>query len=129
MWADREKAIMQAKIDVRHYSRELIREVFQTTEHFPLTDPDQLSVHLRKKALGVSSMISHGTTKSDFEEQNQDFLLVMAELREILKFITISVHLGFARQEQKISVRQAITNVINALDTLVLLQQKGDDDT
>ena len=119
---------MQAKIDVRHHSRELIREVFQTTEHFPLTDPDQLSVHLRKKALGVSSMISHGTTKSDFEEQNQEFLLVMAELREILKFITISVHLGFARQEQKIAVRQAITNVINALDTLVLLQQRGDDE-
>lgn len=128
MWADRQKAIMQAKIDVRHHSRELIREVFQTTEHFPLTDPDQLSVHLRKKALGVSSMISHGTTKSDFEEQNQEFLLVMAELREILKFITISVHLGFARQEQKIAVRQAITNVINALDTLVLLQQRGDDE-
>ena len=128
MWADRQKAIMQAKIDVRHHSRELIREVFQTTEHFPLTDPDQLSVHLRKKALGVSSMISHGTTKSDFEEQNQEFLLVMAELREILKFITISVHLGFARQEQKIAVRQAITNVINALDTLVLLQQRCDDE-
>lgn len=129
MWADKVKAIMQAKIDVRHHSRELIREVFQTTEHFPLTDPDQLSVHLRKKALGVSSMISHGTTRSDFEEQNQEFLIVMGELREILKFITISVHLGYARPEQKTAIRKSITDVINALDTLVLLQQKEDDVT
>ena len=128
MWSDKQKQIMQLKIDLRHYTRELIRDVFQVTEYFPKTDPDQIGSHLRKKALSVSSLTSHGTTKTDFEEQNQDFMLVMAELREVLKLITIAFHLGFCNQQQKIRVREAITKVINALDDLVLLQQKEGED-
>ena len=127
MWSQRQKDIMQKKIDLRHYTRELIRDVFQVTEHFPKTDPEQIGVNLRQKALSVSSLTSHGTTKSDFEEQNQDFMLVMAELREVLKFITIAHHLRFCSDQSKIRIRLAITNVINALDELVLLQQKEDD--
>lgn len=124
MWSEREKAIMQAKIDVRHYTRELIKVVFQTTDFFPADDPEQLKSLLRKKALSISSLTSHGTTKSDFEEQNQDFMVVMHELRELLKLITIAHHLRLANDRQKILIRTGITNVINALDELVLLQQK-----
>lgn len=124
MWSDKQKAIMQAKIDVRHYSRELIKAVFQATEHFPPNDKDQIASELRKKALSVSSLLSHGTTKSDFEEQNEDFMVVMQELRELLKLITIARHLDLAGEHQKLAIRAAITNVINKLDDLVLLQQK-----
>lgn len=124
MWSDKKKAIMQAKIDVRHYTRELIKEVFQATEHFPQDDPHHMASELRKKALSVSSLTSHGTTKVDFEEQNQDFMLVMQELREVLKLITIAEHLRYCNQQRKAKIRLAITNVINALDDLVLLQQK-----
>lgn len=123
MWSEKEKAIMQAKIDARHYSRELIKAVFQATEHFPQNDPDFLASALRKKALSVSSLLSHGTTKSDFEEQNQDFMLVMTELREVLKLITITTHLGFSNANQKAAVREHIAQVINSLDMIVLLQQ------
>ncbi|MBD3639338.1 MAG: four helix bundle protein [Crocinitomicaceae bacterium] len=124
MWSDKQKKIMQLKIDARHYSRELIRDVFQTTDHFPKNDPEQLAAHLRKKALSASSLLSHGTTKTNFEEQNQDFLMVMQELREILKFVTIAYHLNLCNQQQKLLIRQSITNVINSLDDIVLLQQK-----
>jgi four helix bundle protein len=124
MWSDKQKAIMQAKIDVRHFTRELIRDVFQATEHFPQNDPDQISSYLRKKTLSVSSLTSHGTTRTDFEEQNQELMLVMAELKEVLKLITIAAHLKFCSQQTKIAIRKSITNVINALDDLVLLQQR-----
>ena len=124
MWSEKQKKVMQAKIDLRHYTRELIRDVFQVTEYFPKTDPEQIGSNLRKKALSVSSLTSHGTTKLDFEEQNEDFMLVMQELRDVLKFITIAHHLRFCSDQQKFRVREAITKVINALDNLVLLQQK-----
>lgn len=118
---------MQKKIDLRHFTRELIRDVFQVTEYFPKTDPEQIGSNLRKKALSVSSLTSHGTTKGDFEEQNQDFMLVMSELREVLKFITIAHYMRFCSDQQKQLVRDSITKVINALDELVLLQQEGDE--
>lgn len=127
MWSEKQKQIMQAKIDLRHFTRELIRDVFQVTEYFPKTDPDQIGSNLRKKALSVSSLTSHGTSKTDFEEQNEDFMLVMQELREVLKFVTIANHLKFCNQQQKLRIREAITKVINALDKLVLLQQKEDE--
>ena len=51
----------------------------------------------------------------------KDFLTVMAELREVLKFITIAHHLNYCSDRQKLLVRAGITYVIDALDKLVLL--------
>ncbi|MEO9532096.1 MAG: four helix bundle protein [Crocinitomicaceae bacterium] len=114
------KEILQAKIDARHYSRELIRDVFQATEHFPKNDPERLASQLRKKVLSVSSFLAHGTVKHDQDEQKQDLLLVMAELREVLKYITIAHHLRYSTDLEKSKVRNSIANVINALDKLVI---------
>lgn len=113
--------IIQAKIDVRYYSRELIRVVFHVTDVFPKTDPDGIGPELRKKALAISSFLSHGTVKSDKEEQNDDFITVMGELREVLKLITIAHHLRYCADQHKAAVRQAIAHVIDKLDKLVIL--------
>ncbi len=115
------KEIVQAKITVRHHSRELIRVVFYATEGFPSTDPDGIGAALRRKVLGISSFLTHGTVKSDREEQNEDFLVVMGELREVLKLITIANHLRYCSDSLKIQVRTAIAHVIDGLDKLVLL--------
>ena len=115
------KKILQAKIDVRYHSRELIKAVFMVTEDFPKNDPDQFGPVLRKKALGISSFLTHGTVKSDKEEQNEDYLVVMSELRDVLKLITIANHLKFCTDKQKGLVRFGIANVIDHLDKLVVL--------
>lgn len=116
-----QKELTQAKIDARYHSRELIKVVFIVTEDFPARDVDGIGPILRKKVLGISSFLSHGTVKSDREAQKEDFLTVMAELREVLKFITIAHHLNYCSDRQKLLVRAGITYVIDALDKLVLL--------
>lgn len=115
------KEIIQAKVTVRHHSRELIRSVFLATESFPIDDPDGIGLVLRKKVLAISSFLTHGTVKSDKEEQNEDFLTVMGELREVLKLITIANHLRYCSDNQKMQVRSSIALVIDGLDKLVLL--------
>jgi four helix bundle protein len=127
MFSENQKAIMQAKIDARHFSRELIRDVFQATEHFPKTDPEQLAPQLRKKVLTTSSYLAHGTVKTSVEEQKEALLIVMSEMREILKLITIANHLGYASNLEKQKVRTGIANLINALDKLSLLLGGFDD--
>ncbi|MFT4600971.1 MAG: four helix bundle protein [Arenicella sp.] len=114
------KEILQAKIDARHHSRELIKAVFQATEHFPKNDPERLASLLRKKVLSASSFLAHGTVKRNVDEQKQDLLIVMGELREVLKLITIAHHLRYATDLEKSKVRASIANVINSLDKLVL---------
>ncbi|MCB9222998.1 MAG: four helix bundle protein [Crocinitomicaceae bacterium] len=121
MRSEHQKEVMQAKIDARYYSRELIRDVFQATEHFPKNDPEFLAPQLRKKVLTVSSFLAHGTVKNDIEEQKEALVVVMHELREILKFITIAHHLRYASDLEKHKVRTGIINVITALDKLSLL--------
>lgn len=115
------KEILKAKIDTRQHSRELIKIVFNVTEGFPKNDEHELGLTLRKKALAISSFLSHGTVKFDREEQNENFLTVMAELREVLKLITIAHHLQFTNDSGKVAVRVGIANVINELDKLVIL--------
>jgi len=115
------KDVVKAKIEARSQSRELIRIVFIVTEHFPKNDPENLLPILRKKVLGISSYLTHGTVKSDKEEQNNDFLVVMSELREVLKLITIAHHLGYTTEKGKQYVREGISNFINSLDNLVIL--------
>jgi len=115
------KEILQAKINVRFHSRELIRAVFQATDAFSIPDVEGIGPVLRKKTLGISSFLSHGTVKSDREEQNEDFLTVMGELREVLKLITIANHLGLCTDVDKVRVRAAIALVIDGLDKLTIL--------
>lgn len=116
-----QKKITQAKIDVRYHSRELIKIVFHVADVFPKDDPEGLSPVMRKKVLGISSFLTHGTVKTDREEQHQDYLTVMTELRELLKLITIAHHLKYCTIEHKALVRLGITNVIDRLDKLVVL--------
>jgi len=117
----RNKELLQAKIDTRYYSRELIRVVFLVTENFPSHDTEGFAPALRKKALGISSFLTHGTVKGNKEEQNEDFLTVMSELREMLKLATIAHHLGLLSDKQKSAVRHGIAKVIDAMAKLVVL--------
>jgi len=116
-----DKEILQAKMNVRYHSRELIQLIFKVTENFPKNEPEGIAPALRKKVLGISSFLTHGTVKSNREEQNEDFLLVMAELREVLKLVTIAHHLGLCGNQEKVVVRVGISNLIDALDQLVKL--------
>lgn len=115
------KEILKAKIETRRQSRALIGIIIRVTETFPKNDEHALAVTLRKKVLGISSFLSHGTVKMDRLEQNEDFLTVMAELREVLKLITIAHHLKFTNDAGKTAVRAGISTLINELDTLVVL--------
>lgn len=123
-----DKEILQAKIDVRYHSRELIKVIFMITEHFPKDEPEGIAPALRKKALGISSFLTHGTVKSDRKEQNEDFLLVMSELREVLKLVTIAHHLSLCTDKQKVVARVGIAQLIDALDKLVIMLGGYDND-
>ncbi|WP_027419875.1 four helix bundle protein [Crocinitomix catalasitica] len=115
------KALLQSKIETRYHSRELIKAVFIATENFLKADQEQFGPLLRKKALGISSYLTHGTVKSNVEEQKEDFIIVMGELRELLKLITIANHLGYTSDKDKAIVRLGISTLINSLDKLVIL--------
>ena len=115
------KEIVQAKIDARLYARELIKKVFQATYTFQ-RDKEGIASQLRQKTLSVSSFMANSTSKSNHEEQNESFLFVMGELRDILKLITIAEHLKLANPNQKKEVRDAISNLILAIDKIVLMR-------
>ncbi len=115
------KDITAAKIEARKHSRDLIQAVFMVTEHFPKNDPDQLSLMLRKKVLSISSFLSHATVESDKDEQGNNFIVVMTELREVLKMIKLARHKSYLGDKHEALIRVSISNVITRLDKLVKL--------
>ena len=117
----KQKEVLQAKVDTRFHSRELIHAVFKATENFLKPDTENIGPIMRKKALAISSFLTHGTVKSDIDAQKEDFIVVMGELKELLKLSTIAFQLGFLSSQSKTLVRLGITNLINALDRLVIL--------
>lgn len=115
------KEVTKAKIDVRQSSRDLIQTVFKITEHTSTEDKGVYRLQIRKKALSISSFISHGTSQTTKEEQGQQFLAVMSELRELLKLITEAKDKNVINESHKTVIKMAISNVINTLNSLVKL--------
>ena len=113
--------ITKAKIEVRQYSRELIETIFKVTEYFPKQDPEKLGLMLRKKVLGISSFLSHGTSQNDKDEQGNQFIVVMTELRELLKLTVLAKQLKYITDQMEALIRMAISKVIVQLDKLVKL--------
>ena len=113
--------VTRAKVEARKYSRELIQTIFMVTEIFPKNDPENLTVLLRKKALSISSFLSHGTVQSDKDEQGGNFIVVMTELRALLRMTVQARQLGYMNDKHEALVRLSISDVITRLDQLVKL--------
>jgi len=113
--------ITRAKIEIRRVSRDLIQNVFKITEYFPKNDSEGIGLALRKKSLSISSFVSHGTVQNDKDEQGNQFIIVMTELREILKLTVLAKQLGFIGDKHEALMRISISNVITQLDQLVKL--------
>lgn len=119
--------LTQAKAIVRKRSRDLIEVVFKLTEAFPLHDPEDLRVALRKKTLSISSFISHGTAQNYKKDQADQFLAVMSELREVLKMIKLAHEKKYLSDKLIAYIRMSISDVITSLDSVTKLLGCFDD--
>ena len=119
--------LLQAKTVVRKRSRDLIQVVFKVTELFPPTDQDNLLLQMRKKALSISSFVSHGTSQSEKKVQADNFLAVMHDLRELLKLSNTAYELKFVNAKHLAFLRVSISDVIKALDNVSKLMGSFDE--
>ncbi len=110
--------LLQAKTIVRKQSRNLIQVIFKVTELFPSTDTDNLLLEMRKKALSISSFISHGTVQTEKKDQADNFLAVMHELRELLKLTNTAYEKKYFNAKRLAFLRLSISDVITALDNV-----------
>lgn len=113
--------LLQAKTLVRKSSRDLIEVMFKVTELFPPNDPDDLRLEMRKKALSISSFVSHGTSQVEKKKQADNFLAVMHELREELKLANTAHQKQYYSDKHLAFVRLSISDVIQALDKVTKL--------
>jgi len=113
--------LFQAKTLVRKSTRDLIEVVCKVSELFPAKDPDNYRVVMRKKALSISSFVSHGTAQTEKKDQADHFLAVMHELRELLKLANETFESRFITEKYLAYLRLSISDVINALDKVTKL--------
>lgn len=108
--------LIHSKTLVRKKSRDLIEVIFKISEMFPQVDSEDLRLTMRKKALSISSFISHGTAQTEKKDQADHFLAVMHELRELLKLANTAHQVQYFGDKHLAYVRIAISDVITSLD-------------
>ncbi|MFK8046557.1 MAG: four helix bundle protein [Crocinitomicaceae bacterium] len=113
--------LIQSKTLVRKSTRDLIEVVFKVSDLFPENDKENYRVVMRKKALSISSFVSHGTAQTEKKDQADHFLAVMHELRELLKLANETFESRFITDKYLAYLRLSISNVINALDKVTKL--------
>jgi four helix bundle protein len=113
--------VLQAKTLVRKKTRDLIEVMFKVTELFPDNDQEGLRLSMRKRALSISSFVSHGTAQNEKKEQADNFLAVMHELRELLKQANTAHELKYIGDKHLAFIRLNISDVITALDEVTKL--------
>lgn len=120
-----QKEIQICKIEVRSLSLALVKTVYEHTRHFPANDELFLAPTLRKTVMNMSTNLTKGTTMNDLEEEHEYYMIVMGQLREILKQITVAAHLKFLTVAEKAFIRKSISDLIAKLDRIVILQNGG----
>ena len=77
----------KARVAVRLASRELVVEVYRLTATFPQIEKFRSGQEIRKIATTMSSHISEGSSRPDFEEQTAYLLMAYESLVELMNKI------------------------------------------
>lgn len=93
------KQYAKEKLAVRKASRELVVEIFRLVDAFPQKIKITLGVELKKSAATLTSYVTEGSSRHDFEESEQVLILAYEMLVQISNNLLIAKKLNAAPQK------------------------------
>jgi four helix bundle protein len=93
------KRYAREKLVVRKASRELVVDVFRVVDIFPQKIKLTLGIELKKAATALSSYITEGSSRADFDEGENLLLLAYECLVDISNKLILAKRLGAAPQQ------------------------------
>jgi four helix bundle protein len=105
-------------LEVWQMSRELVKEIYQTTSTFPNEEKYGLTSQLRRASVSVSSNIAEGSTRWSKKDQSRFYEIAFGSLIEVLNQMILSTDLGFLPENRLIELRTRIDQIGRMLNAL-----------
>ena len=112
-------------LEVWQKSRELVKDIYQITKHFPDEEKFALTSQLRRASISVSSNIAEGSTRWSQKDQSRFYEISFGSLMEILNQLILSTDLEFMKEDKLMYLRDKIDNISRMLNALYKSTKKN----
>ncbi|NJB83196.1 four helix bundle protein [Wenyingzhuangia aestuarii] len=106
------------KLNVWNDSKELVKEIYKTTNGFPESEKYGLTSQLRRASISVPSNIAEGSSRKTSKDQAHFTTLAYSSLMEVLNQIIIAYELVYINNQTYQNLRSQIEMISNKLNAL-----------
>lgn len=105
------------KLEVWQLSRQLVRNIYQTTGGFPKDEQFGLTNQLRRASVSISSNIAEGSGRMSNKDKARFIEIAFSSLLEVVNQLILSNDLGFIDDMTLSDYREEINELSNKLNT------------
>lgn len=105
-------------LEVWQKSRELVKDIYQTTSKYPKEERFGLTSQLRRASVSISSNIAEGSTRWSKKDQSRFYEIAFGSLIEVLNQLILSTDLEFLQEAQLTELRTKIDQIARMLNAL-----------
>lgn len=106
------------KLDAWQESRQLVKEVYEITTHFPLEEKFGLVSQIRRASLSISANIAEGMSRITEKDKALFINQAFSSGIEVINFLILSNDLGFLTKENYVILREKTEKITNQLNSL-----------
>lgn len=106
------------KLEVWQNSRKLAKQVYTTTESFPVSEQFGLTNQLRRSVVSVCSNLAEGSARRTKMDQGKFTTQSYSSLMEVLNQLILGSDFGYLSAESLSSFREQILLISNQLNAL-----------
>jgi four helix bundle protein len=107
------------RLDVWQKAMELVRDVYQITQHFPADERYGLISQMRRASVSIASNLAEGAARGGPKELRQFAIIARASLSELDTQADIALMLGFVTEEVRIQLDKLMVRIDKMLYRLI----------
>lgn len=112
-------------LDVWKLARELCKEIYESTNSFPMEEKFSLTSQIRRCAVSIPSNIAEGTSRTSDKDFSRFLDMALGSCFELETQIILSVDLGFLENERGCNLQSKVQKVQKMLQGLYNKIQKN----
>ena len=107
------------ELDVWKQSRQLVKQIYGLTKHFPKEEQYGLSSQMRRCSVSIPSNIAEGHGRNHIKDSLQFFFIARGSLYELETQLYLSNDLGYFSSEILVEILEKVTNCKQMLNGLI----------
>lgn len=107
------------KLTVYATGIELVKDIYQLTDSFPIDEKFSLVNQLRRSAISIPSNIAEGAARNSRKERTRFFQIARSSLVELDTQIEISMKLNYVNETEITEVEEKVNHLFAMLSNMI----------